>query len=104
MFHGVSLTKSEVPHYVGRAIAQKLLKETEIYAPFQKLCKLCALKSGVLDSTIFDKIPYVSLRSAGVEKHSTGGFHLFELLEKMGVVASRTRPRMRLRTEGETLF
>ncbi len=40
--------KSEV-----RSQKSEVVFETEIYAPFQKLC---ALKGGVLDPTIFDKL------------------------------------------------
>ncbi|CCQ53910.1 hypothetical protein CWATWH0402_1974 [Crocosphaera watsonii WH 0402] len=43
----VRLTKSEV-----RSQKSEVVFETEIYAPLQKLC---ALKGGVLDPTIFDK-------------------------------------------------
>ena len=47
------LTKSEV-----RSQKSEVVFETEIYAPLQKLC---ALKGGVLDPTIFDKLQNLEL-------------------------------------------
>ncbi|CCQ59718.1 hypothetical protein CWATWH0401_1308 [Crocosphaera watsonii WH 0401] len=52
--HIPPLTKSEV-----RSQKSEVVFETEIYALLQKLC---ALKDGVLDPTIFDKSIYSSAK------------------------------------------